>query len=74
VPAERILRGTWLLSSFVENEAEIGMSVKPFVVAIFASVIALTAEAQEQRANRELVAKPIDKVLPELASGNMEGL
>jgi outer membrane protein, heavy metal efflux system len=70
VPAERIFRGTWLLSSFFENEAEIGMSLKPFVVAIFASVIALTAEAQEQRANR--VAKPIDKT-PAKASEPQHG-
>jgi outer membrane protein, heavy metal efflux system len=70
VPAERIFRGTWLLSSFFKNEAEIGMSLKPFVVAIFASVIALTAEAQEQRANR--VAKPIDKT-PAKASEPQHG-
>jgi hypothetical protein len=39
------------------------MSLKPFVVAIFASLLAFAAEAQEQRSNREFVAKSIDKTL-----------
>jgi cobalt-zinc-cadmium efflux system outer membrane protein len=39
------------------------MSFKLFVVVIFASFLAFAAEAQEQRANREPAAKPIDKTL-----------
>src|SRR4029453_12162052 len=40
------------------------MSHKPFVVAIFASLLAFAAEAQEQRSNREFVTKSnIDKTL-----------
>jgi outer membrane protein, heavy metal efflux system len=39
------------------------MGLKPFVVAIFLSVIAFKVEAQEHGANREVVAKPIDKTL-----------
>jgi outer membrane protein, heavy metal efflux system len=40
------------------------MSLKPFVVAIFASLLAFAAEAQEQRSNREFVTKSnIDKTL-----------
>ena len=39
------------------------MSLKPFVVAIFASLLAFAAEAQEQRSNHEFVAKFIDKTL-----------
>jgi outer membrane protein, heavy metal efflux system len=37
------------------------MSVKPFVAAIFASLLVFTADAQEQRSNRVVVAEPIDK-------------
>jgi cobalt-zinc-cadmium efflux system outer membrane protein len=37
------------------------MSVKPFVAAIFASLLVFTADAQEQRSNRVFVAEPIDK-------------
>jgi cobalt-zinc-cadmium efflux system outer membrane protein len=39
------------------------MSLKAFVVVIFVSLLAFTAEAQEQRSNREFVAKSIDKTL-----------
>ncbi|HSF58418.1 MAG TPA: TolC family protein [Candidatus Binatia bacterium] len=39
------------------------MSLKAFVVAIFASLLAFTAEAQEQRSNRAFVAEPIDKTI-----------
>jgi outer membrane protein TolC len=39
------------------------MSLKAFVVAIFASLLAFTAEAQEQRSNRAFVAAPIDKTI-----------
>jgi outer membrane protein, heavy metal efflux system len=37
------------------------MSLKPFVAAIFASLLVFAAEAQEQRSNRVFVAAPIDK-------------
>ena len=37
------------------------MSLKLFVVAIFASLLVFTAEAQEQRSNHVFVAEPIDK-------------
>jgi len=37
------------------------MSLKAFVVAIFASLLAFTAEAQEQRSNRAFVVEPVDK-------------
>ena len=40
------------------------MSLKAFVVAIFASLLAFTAEAQEQRSNRVFVAEPMTKLLP----------
>jgi cobalt-zinc-cadmium efflux system outer membrane protein len=39
------------------------MSLKPFVVAILASVLAFIVEAQGQGPNRALIAKPIDKSL-----------
>jgi cobalt-zinc-cadmium efflux system outer membrane protein len=47
------------------------MSLKPFVVAIFASLLAFTAEAQEQRSNRVIVAEPIDKTPP--VAGESQG-
>jgi len=37
------------------------MSLKAFVVAIFASLLAFTVEAQEQRSNRAFVVEPVDK-------------
>ena len=37
------------------------MSFRPLVVAIFASLLAFAAEAQEQHSNRAFVAEPIDK-------------
>jgi len=37
------------------------MSLKAFVVAIFASLLAFTAEAQEQRSNRAFFVEPVDK-------------
>jgi outer membrane protein, heavy metal efflux system len=39
------------------------MSLKPFVIAILASLLAFAAEAQEQRSNREFISKSIDKTL-----------
>ena len=39
------------------------MSLKAFVVVIFASLLAFTVEAQEQRSNRAFVAEPIDKTI-----------
>ena len=39
------------------------MSLKAFVVVIFVSLLAFTAEAQEQRSNRAFVAEPIDKTI-----------
>lgn len=39
------------------------MSLKAFVVVIFVSLLAFTAEAQEQRSKRAFVAEPIDKTI-----------
>jgi outer membrane protein TolC len=39
------------------------MNLKAFVVVIFVSLLAFTAEAQEQRSNRTFVAEPIDKTI-----------
>jgi outer membrane protein, heavy metal efflux system len=39
------------------------MGLKPFVVAIFVSLLSSAAEAQEQRSNREFVADPMDRAL-----------
>src|SRR4249920_1300387 len=39
------------------------MSLKAFVVVTFVSLLAFTAEAQEQRSNRAFVAEPIDKTI-----------
>jgi outer membrane protein, heavy metal efflux system len=47
------------------------MSLKPFVVAIFVSLLAFAAEAQGQRSNREFVAEPMDKAL--VVAGEPQG-
>jgi outer membrane protein, heavy metal efflux system len=47
------------------------MSLKPFVAAIFASLLVFAAEAQEQRSNRVFVAAPIDKT--PVAAGERQG-